>query len=88
MSSPELTAWYRHYIEQKWIFTAFKIDGSEASRRLARGKAVRMSFKTERPFFPYREPESGRRDDGGKRLLPIHLLAEARYEGEIGRGGA
>jgi hypothetical protein len=48
--------------------------------------ALRMSFATDKPLFPYREPES---EDAAKklkvdsRLLRIYFLAEARYQGEL-----
>ena len=87
-SNPDLLEWYRPYVEQGWIITAFKIDAEpEGEARIETG-AVRMSFKTERPFFPYREPANAQKGHGGKRLLRIYLIADARYEGEIGRGGA
>lgn len=88
VSNPELQEWYRPYVAQGWIITAFKIDTDSKEQSRIETSAVRMSFKAERPFFPYREPESARRGLGGKRLLRIYLLADARYEGEIGRGGA
>jgi hypothetical protein len=66
-----------------------------ASGKLATTKAVRTSFQTDRPFFPYREPESKpkskdkkdaangpRRSDG--RLLNIVLVSNARMEGRLG----
>jgi hypothetical protein len=48
--------------------------------------ALRMSFKTDRPLFPYREPDptAPAKALGAKqRLLRIYFLAEARYEGEL-----
>jgi hypothetical protein len=48
--------------------------------------ALRMSFKTDRPLFPYREPDSKSAADAlgaGNRLLRIYFLAEARYQGEL-----
>jgi hypothetical protein len=54
--SPSLTEWADHYIKMKWKITAFKIDREGASKDVGT-KAVRMTFKTDRPFFPYREPQ-------------------------------
>ena len=48
--------------------------------------ALRISFKTERPLFPYREPDpkAFAQSLGAKeRLLRIYFLAEARYRGEL-----
>src|SRR5262249_17970023 len=45
------------YVAAKWKITAFKIMQDPKTGQLATTKPVRMSFKTDRPFFPYREPE-------------------------------
>ena len=45
-----------------------------------------MSFKTDRPLFPYREPESSTAAaslGAGHRLLRIFFVADARYQGEL-----
>ena len=49
-----------------------------------------MSFKTDRPLFPYREPSYG--DQAAKlnqkqRLLRIYVLAETSYHGDINAKG-
>src|SRR5262249_49731322 len=48
--------------------------------------ALRMSFKTDRPLFPYREPDSKNAAAAlgtSQRLLRIYFVAEARYQGEL-----
>lgn len=48
--------------------------------------ALRMTFKTDRPLFPYREPDSrtsAEALDAKRRLLRIYFFAEARYQGEL-----
>lgn len=82
-SDPELVAWTRPYVERGWKITAFKIAG-DAPRVATR--AVRMSFQTERPFFPYREPQSQRAPGSEKRerRLHVYFLADARFDGAIG----
>ena len=45
-----------------------------------------MSFKTDRPLFPYREPDSknAAASLGAKqRLLRIFFIADARFDGEL-----
>jgi hypothetical protein len=79
-SSPELVAWYKPYVERKWKITAFKIAGD--SPKVATG-AVRMSFQTARPFFPYSEPAAAA-NQGRERLLRIYFLADARFRGIVG----
>jgi hypothetical protein len=82
-SSPELVDWYKPYLDRKWKITAFKISAGSPKLSTA---AVRMSFQTARPFFPYREP-AVRQAAGAKprdRLLRVYFLADARFRGTIG----
>jgi hypothetical protein len=55
-SGPQLNGWLKPYIDQGWIITAFKIAKSQTASPKVGSNAVRMSFRTDRPFFPYREP--------------------------------
>ncbi|MFT3881958.1 MAG: DUF2330 domain-containing protein [Gemmatales bacterium] len=83
----ELAAWAQPYIDQGWKFTALKVavkDKAEANKKLVEASALRMSFKTEKPLFPYREPAYG--DMGTKlnqknRLLRIYVLADTSFHG-------
>ncbi|HEU4886939.1 MAG TPA: DUF2330 domain-containing protein [Thermoanaerobaculia bacterium] len=77
-TTPELEAWLDAYIRQRWMITAFKIDKSQSDS--ARTEAVKMSFTTERPFFPYREPPSS----NSNRVLRIFFLGPERVAGTIG----
>ncbi len=43
-----------------------------------------MSFETERPFFPYREPDD-LRVAGGLRLLRVFFVSNERVRGELAR---
>ena len=86
--SPEIEAWAKPYVEGGWKITALKVT-KNAEKKAAKdvtATALRMSFKTDRPLFPYREPESA--NSAAKlgiehRLLRIYFLAEARYQGEL-----
>jgi len=82
-SSPELAEWFKPYIAAKWIMTAFKISKGQSRAERAVSSAVRMSFKTERPFFPYREPAS---DSKAPRALEVYFVSGERVEGRIGAG--
>lgn len=86
VSSPELVDWYKPYIAAKWKITAFKI-ASDAPQVAT--SAVRMSFTTSKPFFPYREPAAVRspQSPGRERLLRVFLLADARFDGNVGETG-
>src|SRR5262249_45996444 len=59
----------------------------KASQNVA-AAALRMTFKTDRPLFPYREPDTKSAAaalSAHNRLLRIYFLAEARYDGELTR---
>ena len=86
--SPEIAAWAKPYIDQGWKVTALKVakpaDG-QANQTVA-ASALRLSFKTDRPLFPYREPDPtgpARALGASSRLLRIYFLADARYRGEL-----
>jgi len=80
-STEDLAAWLDAYVRRQWKITAFKID---ATQRAARTSAVKMSFAAERPFFPYREPASQRRDALEVRALNVWFLGPERVAGTIG----
>ena len=82
---PALMDWLKKYVQNKWIITAFKVssDGTESRRW---NTSVRMSFQTDAPFYPYREP-ADLQTQQGSRSLRIYFLADARYQGTLGRAG-
>jgi hypothetical protein len=86
--TPGVAAWAQPYLEKRWYMTAMKIskDSAERERAAVAASALRISFQTDRPLFPYREPDSHR--DAAKlkvndRILRIYFLAESRYEGRF-----
>lgn len=89
--TPEVAVWAQPYLEGRWYMTAMKIaktsDGHATPGVAA--SALRITFRTDRPLFPYREPDS-RKDaaqlDVKDRLLRIYLVAESRYEGRFPSG--
>jgi hypothetical protein len=92
-----LAAWLAVYVKERWIITAFKVaddaEGSQGTRAFGTA-AVRMSFDTDRPFYPYREPadqrevlEAKHREVAvGARSLRIFFVADRKYEGRLGDG--
>lgn len=82
-SRPALVEWLEPYVKAKWKITAFKLAAN--GNRFAT-QPVRMSFATERPFFPYREPSDLRDERGAKmpRALKVFLLSDARMQGSLG----
>jgi hypothetical protein len=85
--SPEIEAWAKPYVAQGWKITAMKVakDKDSKDQKSVTASALRMSFKTDRPLFPYREPDyknTAEKLGVQRRLLRIYFLAEARYRGE------
>jgi Uncharacterized protein conserved in bacteria (DUF2330) len=86
--SPEVAAWAKPYVDGKWKITALKVakkkDGNKDKDVTA--SALRMSFKTDRPLFPYREPDSTQSAaslGANRRLLRIYFVGDGRYQGEM-----
>jgi hypothetical protein len=92
---PALVEWATPYVEKKWKITAFKLadpriaasepgDSGEilvlpGAVESEHAHVVRMSFTTDRPFYPYREPTDSQ--SGAARELRLHILAGARLDG-------
>ena len=94
-SDPELQSWLFPYVTHKWKITAFKISQDPKTKKLATTRPVRMSFATEKPFFPYREPERKEANNGEKkddpathekrpRLLRVALAFDQPMSGKLG----
>ncbi len=81
-TTPDLTEWLDAYVAQRWILTAFKIDKTQDAP--AQTSAVKMSFTTDRPFFPYREPASQGELSMGSRTLRVWFLGPDRVRGVLG----
>ena len=73
------------------VMVAFKIEkDANSGRAVVSTKAVKMSFATERPFFPYREPEvkahpaedEARMEES--RVLRVFFLGNNRMAGSLG----
>jgi hypothetical protein len=82
---PALEAWLARYIKADWVITAFKVAKEDPSSTHFEAKAVRMSFTTEQPFFPYSEPPDKRDETYGPapRSLRVFLIATARMQGAL-----
>jgi hypothetical protein len=83
--SPEVEAWSEPYVRDGWLLTALRISARE--KGVVRADTLRISFKTERPLFPYREPDSRHDADSvnaKSRLLRMYFISDARYQGVLG----
>jgi hypothetical protein len=86
--SPEVEAWAKPYVEAGWKITALKVakDRAAEDKKTVSASALRLSFKTDKPLFPYREPDprSYAQSLGAKkRLLRIYFVADAQYRGQL-----
>jgi hypothetical protein len=86
--SPEAEAWAKPYVEAGWMITALKVAKAEERKedKNVAAAALRISFETDRPLFPYREPDSGasaKELGATRRLLRIYYIGEARFDGEL-----
>jgi hypothetical protein len=86
---PQLDEWFKAYTANKWFLTAFKIAADGASsvgeRKTVNNTAVRISFQTDVPVYPYREPEDARTGEVRPRLLRLFVLTDSRVSGTVGR---
>ncbi|MFO0804823.1 MAG: DUF2330 domain-containing protein [Gemmataceae bacterium] len=95
-----LKEWVEPYVKNGWVITAFRIAGQKPEEPLTRAtgrsrgrdahglraKPVRLSFKTDRPFYPYREPADMRLASPSPhgRILKVYFVADKRFSGTIG----
>lgn len=89
-SRPALVEWLRPYVAAKWKLTAFKLAAPQAAGREGEGTryAVRMSFPTDRPVFPFRTPKDQQGDDpaglGAGALLRVFFVGANKAAGSFG----
>ncbi len=86
--SPEVAAWAKPYVDAGWKFTALKVakEKKAQAEQSVNLSSLRMTFQTDRPLFPYREPDTKTAAAALKaeqRLLRIFFVGEARYEGSL-----
>jgi hypothetical protein len=81
--SDDLAQWAAPYVEKAWTFTAFKLATPQGERGLSTS-AVRMSFRTDRPFYPYREPQGQQEGTiASDRALRVFFVADRRFAGDL-----
>jgi hypothetical protein len=85
--APALTEWVKPYVEKGWKITAFRIATDLGDKKHVGTSAVRMTFKTDQPFYPYREPaepKDAKRDPREVRVLRVFFAAKDRVTGTLG----
>ena len=91
--SPQVAEWAHPYVAGGWMMVALKVAKPQDNRNslAVSAAALRLSFKTERPLFPYREPESAvaaKQLGTSQRLLRIYFIGEGQYRATLGNDGA
>ena len=76
----KLQSWIQHYVEKGYFFTAFKVANPQAEELLL--KPVRLTFTSDRPYFPYRQPTSAGHQ------MKLFFLSNQRYQGQLEDGSA
>src|SRR5262249_46168799 len=84
---PGLTKWIEPYIKAGWIITAFQVTKTDKEDDRLSTQGVRMSFHTDKPFFPYREPADTSEGQRDRRLLRLFVLSGQRMQGELDEHG-
>lgn len=77
---PDLDAWLAPYVSRSYFVTAFRYD--PATQTEITSRAVRLSFATDRPFYPYAEPQGALASEG--RTLRLSVVAPFRIAGREG----
>jgi hypothetical protein len=91
--SPEVATWAEPYIRDGWKITALQVarragetaDGAKPVEQIA-ASALRISFATDRPLFPYREPNpeaAAKQLNARRRMLRIFFVADGRFQGDL-----
>jgi len=78
---PELVAYLAPYVRDGWYLTAFRVAPADTSARPLTMRAIRMSFATDVPIFPYAEPQVPGRVP---RPFRVSVVARQRMSGRLG----
>lgn len=72
VSRPSMITWLNYYAQKKWVFTAFKFMKKTPTG--AWTQAIRLSFKTDMPRYPYKMPKDTW-PSGWRRPLNVYFVA-------------
>jgi hypothetical protein len=82
---PAMEDWLDHYTEMGWYFAALKFVREEDADT-PETKAVRVSFKTDVPFYPYKMP-SDTWPKGHYRPIALYFVSKGIARGQYRQGG-
>lgn len=80
VSRAALESWCGYYAKQKWVFTAFRYSGSVLGS--VKAQAVRLSFKTNRPRYPYKMPSDTTATDRA-RPMSLYFVGPSEVYGRL-----
>ena len=83
-SRPQMTEWLNHYTKKNWVFAALKYDAAWTST--TRTKAIRISFKTDKPHYPYKMPSDAFKP-GWVRPLRLFVVASEGMDAKFAQEG-
>ena len=84
---PALADWLKGYTGKNWTVTAIK-PADAASGMIP---PTKLTFKTDKPIFPYREPAEPAADAATlnrSRLLRVFVVTDGRADGTVGESAA
>lgn len=84
-TTPDTAQWLDFYAKKGWVLTAFKLNRAanyNPELNLYSTGAIRMSFKTERPFNPFFVPANNL-DPASRSSLRLHFISLDRHQATL-----
>lgn len=81
----QLSGWLEPYVRAGYKIVAFKYAKDAGTPRVG-SRAVRLSFQTPRPFYPYREPNDAER--ASPSTFRLYAVGTTSFEAKLGQSGA
>lgn len=82
-SRPSFVRWLQPYARRGWAVTAFKFARAKGEPGLET-TTVRLSFRAQEPFYPYREPQRDRGPGEARRHMALYVLAPHKIAARAG----
>jgi hypothetical protein len=80
-ATPYLTAWLKAYGDAGWKINAFRLTKPASSGDSITTRAIRLTFHTDQPYYPYSEPADRQNKSAaspGGRILRVAVLSDHR----------
>ena len=82
---PQMSEWLDYYNRKNWVFAALKYAAKKG--RETRTRAIRISFKTDKPHYPYKMPSDAFKP-GWTRPLKLYVISDTPIQAEFMDGGS